>query len=245
MGGDAETAKPYLTQFTAYIEKAMAWPSGTIKGSFLIIKSGTMEYFQREKPVLAVLEPPLYFELRQKFNLKPIVEFDSPDLVSSRLLVVVKNPALTSLEQLNGKKIWTPLADFPQYLSRVVLGSKTDAAKHFKLKRVGQVLKGVRAVLRGEADATVLDDEQFALAKKMEGGADLRAIFQSAALPPMVVAGVAHRLTSSEEKNIAQTLMNMCQQPKGKDICREMLIRQFKPVNQRILKSAQVKYDQL
>ena len=53
--------------------------------------------------------------------------------------------------------------------SNVVFDGKGAAETRFQLKQVGVVTKGIRAVIRGEADATLVDPDQLVEAKKMEG----------------------------------------------------------------------------
>jgi hypothetical protein len=243
LGGDSQSAKPYIARFTGYIEEALTWPKGSFKGSFQVERPEILDYIKSTRPGLAVLEPPLYFELRVKEKLTPIAQLESKDLVSSRMHLVVKDAALTSLAALRGKRLWTTLAESPIYLSKVVLEGKVDATKHFKIKRIGQAGKGVRAVLRGDADATLLDDDQLASAKKMEGGDKLRSIFDSPALPALPLVAFGQSLSAKDQKALVLALLKMCSSPKGAPVCKEMRIQRFAAINAALLKETQKRFE--
>ncbi len=240
LGGDSATAQPYIDKFLRYVETATGWPAASMKGSFLTSKKEALDYIAGAKPGIGMLEPQLYFELRKSQGLTPILQVESAELNSPRLNVVVKDPAIKGLADLKGKRLWTMLADYPRYLSKVVLGGQADAAD-FTLKQIGQALKGVRAVLRGDCDATVLDDEQLAKAKEITGGGDLRALYTSAALPPIVVVQFGSG-AGVDKDALVKALTGMCGSGTGAAICKEMHIGRFVPVNAAIFGDAQGRY---
>lgn len=243
LGGDSAAAAPYIAKFNAYVEEALKWPKGSLKGVFFDNKREVTGYIKSTRPGLGVLEPQLYFELRAAEKLVPLAQLESKDIVSPKLHVVVKDPALTSLDGLKGKKLWTLLAESPVYLSKVVLAGKVDATTHFSLKRIGTAGKGVRAVLLGSADATVLDDDQLSEAKKMQGGAKLRSIYVSPALPPLPLVAFGTSLPAKDVKALVGVLLKMCSSQKGGPICKDMRITRFAPVNAALFKDAQKRYE--
>lgn len=244
LGGDSESAQPYIDKFAAQLETALKWPKGSVKGSFLPSRKEALAYLTAKQPGFGVMEPALYFELRKEQKLESVVQIDSADLNAGKLHLVVKDPALKSLADLKGKRLMTGLADSPKYLGRVVLGLKDDPTTYFSLKGTGVATKGVRAVLRGEADATLLDDGQLEAAKKMEGGDALRTIYSSPALPPVVVVTLGPALSADERKKLAQALLTMCGTPDGAAVCKEMHIGKFTPVSTDLFKTAQTKFEQ-
>lgn len=245
LGGDPEAAQPYIAKFLDTLEGPAGWPKGSTKGNFVTTRKEALAYIESSKPGLGMMEPQLYLELRKSHDLTPIAQVVSPDLASERLHLVVKDPAIQDLAGLKGKRLVTTLADAPQYLSRVVLAGKVDARQHFQtIKGVGQAMKGARAVLRGEADATLLDDEQLAAAQKLEGGAALRSVHDSPALPPLVVVVFGKALKPEEQKKLSKVLTEMCGTPKGGEVCKEMHITKFAPVSSPALADAQKRFEQ-
>lgn len=238
IGGDSAAAQPYIEKFLRHLETAAGWPAGSAKGSFLVSRKEAAAYIASAKPGFGMMDPPLYFELRKGQKIEPILQVEDKDLHSKKLHLVVKDPAFKKLNDLKGKRLWTTLADYPTYLSKVVLGGQVDAADHFDLKQVGQALKGVRSVLRGDCEATLLDDEQLAKAQEIAGGKELRAIHTSPALPPIPVVVFGDGLPAPDRAALVKALVEMCGTANGGAICKEMHIVRFVPLNQAIFGDA-------
>ncbi len=243
LGGDTDTAKPYIAKFAAHLEKAMGWPAGSCKGAFFADKKEALAQIKKASPGFALLDPPLYFELRKAESLQPIAQLEGTEIVSAKLNVVVKDAALSSLDALKGKKLWTTLAESPAYLSKVVFDGKVDAPKHFAMKRVGQALKAIRAVLRGDADAALIDDDQLAAAKKMQGGDKLKVAFSSPALPPLPVVVFGKVLKGAEAKKLGKVLTSLCGSKDGAAVCKEMRLTKIAPVKLERFSAAEKKLD--
>lgn len=242
LGGDAETAQPYVNKFAGNLETALGWAKGGASGTFLPTKKEAQGFIEQKKPGFGVLEPALFLELRKTQSLEALASVESADLNTPKLNVIVKNAAYKTLDDLKGKTVMTTLADSPRYLDRVVLGGTGSAETRFTLKQTGNVMKGIRAVLRGDADATLVDDEQLALAKKMEGGADLRVVHTSGALPPLMVVSFGTSLSDKEKKDLTKALTGLCGGAGG-DVCKEMHIQKFVPMSPAGLTAAQTKFE--
>lgn len=244
LGGDTETAQPYVDRFAAFLESSSGWPKSAtgLKGRFLSSKKEVQAYIETQKPGFGVLEPWLFFELKKSQGLEAVAQVESSDLNAPKLHVIVKDAALKSLDDLKGKRLWTHLAESPQYLSQVALDGKVAAATHFQLKQVGNAMKAARAVLRGEADAALVDDEQLAAAKKLEGGDALHSIFDSSPQPPVSVV-VFGGTAAVDKKVLAKSLTELCLTPKGAEICKEMHITKFVPLNAGLFGAAEKRYE--
>src|SRR5262249_51403029 len=129
-------------------------------------------------------------------------------------------------------------------LGNVVLDGKGPADTRYALKAIGIYTKGVRAVLRGEADATILSDQQLAEARKMEGAGDLRVVYESPPLPPLLVVSFDHQLSAADAQKLTKTLVSMCGEPAGGEICKQMHLQKFVAKNQAVLSAAQKRFEQ-
>lgn len=238
MGGDTAAAKPYVDRFARHLEMVMGWPTQTSVGTFFASRKEALAALEQTKPGFAVVEPSLYFELRARRQAVVLAQVVSRDLNSPQLVVVAKDPAIKTLGDLTGKRLFTQLADSGKYLSNVVFDAKGPAAERLQLKQVGIVQKGVRAVLRGEADATVLDPEQLAEAKKLDGGEALRTIYTSPQLPGLLVVAFAHL---SDAKKLGTSLIGMC--ATGGPICKELHIENFEVANAALLSNCEKRYE--
>lgn len=241
LGGDAETAKPYVDKLAAYIEKTAGWPKDSTKGQFFVSKKDVLAGIEQQKPGFAFVEPQLYLELQKASKLEVVAGVDSAELNTTKLNVVVKDPAYKSLADLKGKKVWTTLADWPRYLSHVVFGGKGPT--NLELKQIGAVTKGARAVIKGDADATLLDDQQLEEMKKLDGGAALRSIYSSPKLPTLLVVTFGATAAGGDKQSLAKLLTGMCSTPDGGPVCKDMRITKFVPVDNATIKAAREAYD--
>lgn len=230
LGGDRGSAQPYVDRLLRHLEGLTGWAAGSAKGAFVVSKKEALAWIGQAQPGFGMLEPALYFELRKSHDLVPLVQIESADLVSSRLHVVAKDPALKTLADLKGKRLWSTLGDSPRYLANVVLEGKLDLAG-VQLKPIGQALKGVRGVLRGDCDATLLDDDQLEKARAMTGGADLRVLASSPALPAIPVVAFGKGLSDPERAALTKALQGLCDTAAGAAICKEMHIGRVVPVD--------------
>ena len=243
LGGDTASAQPFIDKFCRYIETKMGWPANGVNGKFFSTKAEALAHIDAEKPGIAMLEPAVFFELRTKLKLEPVLQIESKDLSWTKLNVVVKDPTFKALADLKGKSLCAMGADSPVYLSKIVFDGKVDAVKHFTLKPNNQALKGVRGVLKGECDATLLDDETLAAAAKMEGGAELKSIYTSPKLPATPLSIVGKSVTPAEKKKLVEVLTAMCSDAEGKAICTDMRVEKFTAVDAASFTGFAKKYD--
>jgi ABC-type amino acid transport substrate-binding protein len=242
LGGDSGTAQPYVAKFAARLEELMGWEKGSCQGGFFADRQEALAYIKEKQPGFALLDPPLYFELREAQQLKLISQLSSPELVSPSLQVVVKDEKLDALAALKGKQLTTTLAASPRYLSSVVFDRKLEADKHFRLKRVGTALKGVRMVLTGKAEATLIDADQLAAARKMEGGQALKSVYTSPALPPIPVVVFGKVMKPEEAGAMEKKLPKLCT-GEGAQICQDMHLPGFQAKNPQLFAPTQKRFE--
>lgn len=245
LGGDSDVAQPYIDRFTKTIEAAMGWQSGSAVGKFFSTRKDTVAYIDSQKPVFGLMEPSLYLELRKERGLEPVAQTVSPDLSSPKLHVVVKDPAIKSVADLQGKRLFTALADAPRYLTTMIFAGTEvkDAATFFQLKPTRQAMRGVYAVLRGDAEATLLDDEQLAAARKIEGGQALRSLREARGLPPLPLVVFGKVIDAKERAKLTKVLHELCGTATGGPVCKEMRIVKFAPVDSVLFREVQQRYD--
>ncbi len=241
LGGDTATAQPYIDKFMRYVDAQAGWTPAN-KGSFLASRREALAYIDANRPGFALMEPSLYLELKKSKGLEVIAQVQSRELTTPRLHLVVKSAAFASLADLKGKSLWTLWGESPAYLTKLVFDGKVDAGSHFQLKAVGQALKGVRGLLRGECDATLLDDEQLAAAKKLPGGADLRILHSSGNLPPLPMVFFAGAGNAADKAALVKVLTGMCDSATGAAVCKELKIERIVGVNGAVFTEAEKKY---
>ena len=230
VGGTSEQAAPYIQKFLEYVEVAAKWPKGSSTGQFFPEPDAEFkEYLAKKKPGLGMLDPDQFLELMKKESLTPIATVVGKNQSLGHLNLVVKSPTLKTLEDLKGKTLTSTHLQSTKYLDRLVFADKIAVEKHFA-KRVpaASMLKAVKAVDRGEADAALLGDEEVAALKGMSYP-DLHVIWTSDALPPMPVVAFNKNVKPAEREAFAKVLLGMCADPKGGEVCKALDIEKFTP----------------
>ncbi len=231
VGGSAEQAAPYLDQFLRYIESKMSWPKGSASAQFFPEPEAAVSYAKDKHPAYGLLDPELFLELQKKEDLEVLVTVEGKNESLGHYSVVVKDPAYKTLEDLKGKSLISNHLQYPKFLSRVAFAGKVDAATFFKLEPTPSPLKGLKAVDRGEAAATLLDDNQLANMKSLPFGAELRVIYTSPALPPTPFVVFGKNALAKDRAAIVKMLTGMCADPKGAEVCTSLQVSKFSNPN--------------
>lgn len=243
LGGSTEQAAPYLDRFLRYAEIVLGWPAGAAAGEFFPDRQGAIQYIEHQRPGFGMVDPELWLELRKKDRLEVVATILGRNQRLGHLSVVVKDPALKTLADLKGKRLMSNHLGTPRFLSKVVFDGKLDAAGYFRLLPTPSPLKGLRAVDRGEAEATLLDDDQLEHMRSLEFGSALRVVFTSAALPPMAVVAFGRNTKPAERQAFAKMLFAMCSDAKGAEVCKALLITSFAPPDQAVYQEAVRRYE--
>jgi hypothetical protein len=241
-GGTSENSKPYLDMFVAYAQKHLkGWQP--ITAVFFEDRKEADKAIVDKKPGFAMLDVDLFLELRKREELVVLASVEGPSLTLGHLHVVVKDPTIKTLDDLKGKIIVSNHLKSARFLSKVVFDGKYDAATAFKLQPAIGPMKGLKAVDRGEAAATIVDDAQLANMKSQPYGQGLRTIFSSAALPttPFVALGK----NSKPEERIAMEKMvqGMCSDKAGAEVCKAFQITKFEKPNAAVYNEAIKRFD--
>ena len=225
-GGTSETAKPYLDQFAAYAQKALTgWKP--IAASFFPDAKSAQAGIAQAHPGFGLMDIDLFLELREKEELVVLAQVTGAIHNRGHLHVIVKDPAIKTVEDLKGKTIISNQIQSPKFVSKAVFGGKYDAEKFFVLQPTPSPLKGLKAVDRGEAAATIVDDAQLASMKTLPFAASLRTLYSSPAIPssPFVAFG---KVAKPEERIAMQKMLyGMCADPKGAEVCKSLQITKF------------------
>lgn len=242
-GATAQVAQPHIDAFLRQLETASGWPAKSSKGVWADDEQAMEKGITEMKPGFAIMDPEVYLALRKKNALEPIASIRGATFNKGHYNLVVKNAAFKTLANLKGKKVISNHVASPRYINKVAFDGKVDVEKNFVLEKAVSPLKPLRQVLSGDADAALIDDEQLARMKDLDGGDALKVIWKSAALPPTPVVAFEKLTTPADRKKVADALQKMCADPKGKPICDEMSVDKFAPVDKTAFVDAAKKYD--
>jgi ABC-type phosphate/phosphonate transport system substrate-binding protein len=223
VGGDEQSAQPYIDQVMRYAEQALGWPPNSAHGKFAGKEPAAVAYIEEQKPGFGIFDPETFLSLHKKYNLQPIATVKIANHKTDHLYVVVKDPKVKKLADLKDKTILSPYVGNPRFLSRVAFYKDgVDFEKDVKLQFKASAQTALKAVRDGTADATIVDDDQVAA---MAGiSKELRTVATSPQLPgtPAVAFG-AH----PDADKFQKMLLSMC--AKGGDLCKNLFIEKFTP----------------
>lgn len=245
MGGTQQQAKPYLETFFRELEKAMGWAAGSASGDYFEEPKAALGFIQAKRPGFGMLAPGLYMDLACKQAKEPL------DLVASivgvtgtenrgRYHVVVKDPALTKLEQLEGKRLSSNHLQNLRFVSRVIFAGKLQADKFFKLEPTVSPVKPIKQVDRGEIEAALLNDAQLEHMKSLPFGQGMRVLYSSQPMPPFPVISFGKIVKPADRDKVRKVLLGMC--AKAGDVCKSLQITRFDPIDPNAYKAAIQEY---
>jgi hypothetical protein len=131
-----------------------------------------------------------------------------------------------SLADCKGKTLASNHADDARFIDKVVSGKDFDLSD-FQVVETRRPVQTIKAVTRGEAECALVDDAQAATMKKVDGGAGLKQVWKSKALPPMVVVAFP-AAPAGEKKKFKNGLPKVCTGA-GQSACAEVGIRKLSP----------------
>jgi ABC-type amino acid transport substrate-binding protein len=241
-GGTPETAKPYLDQLAAYAKGKLAGFAPLNLMFFNDAKLANLA-IDDKKPGFAMLDLDIFLERRVKDDLVVIANVEGAIHNRGHLHILVKDPAIKTVDDLKGKTIVSNQISSPKFLSKVMFGGKYDAEKFFVLQPTPSPLKGMKAVDRGEAAATIVDDQQLANMKSMPFASSLRTLYSSPALPatPFVAFG---KVAKPDDRTAVQKMLyGMCSDANGAPVCKNLQVTKFDAPNQKLYDDVIKRYD--
>ena len=233
--GSAAQAQPLLDKFLGFAAKKLGWHSA--KGAFISSTSAAEGYIRAEKPAFAILSlrAMLPFHATHKLEILGQAEITQPG--GREYHLVSKSAA--DLGACRGKKLATNHAEDARFVERVVAGGAFKLAD-FELVATKRALQGIKMVQSGEAVCALIDDAQLAELAHIEGGKELRSVWKSAKLPPMVVVAFPSA-PAAEKKALANGLEALCKAD-GEAICKEIGIAALRPASAQTYAEVLAKY---
>ncbi len=243
MGGTAEVAAPFVDQFLRHLETVLGWPEKSTAGQFFSDRAGTIGHIESAKPGIGMIEPDLWLDLHKKHALTVVASITGPRQAIGHLSVVVKDLKYKTLGDLKGQVLTSNHLESPRFLSKIVFDGKLDAATFFKLQQTPSPLRGLKAVDRGEAAATLLDDMQTAQLQTLPFASSLRVLYKSEVLPAVPVVAFGKNITPADRDQIAQAMIGVCKSEKGAAVCKALQIEAIVAPDKRIYDSAMRRYN--
>ena len=243
MGGTAETARPYLEKFCATLEQPLGWPKGSCQGQYFEDPILAKDYIAKAQPGFGMVSAAVYLDQAcvKGAEVEPLAGVVLVGRsATTRYHVVVKDPALKSLDDLKGKRLISNHLGNPKFLSRVLFGGKIDAPSHFKLEPTKSPLKPFKALDRGEAESALVDDNQLAEAKGLPFGAQLKVVFSSEPVTPFPVVAFGKVAKPAVREAMRKTLLGLC--GGSPEVCKALQVARFEALSPTAFQAAAASY---
>ncbi len=246
VGGTSQQAAPYIQKFLEHIEGALGWPKGSANGDFFPEPDADFKKFLADKkPGIGLIDPDQFLELQKLEGLSIIGTVFGKNQSLGHLNLVTTDAAIKGPADLKGKIIASTHLQEPKFLTRIVFDGKFDA-KDFTLQKTVSMLKAVKAVSGGKADAALLSDEEVEWLKSPSSPyPTVKVVWTSPALPPMPVVAFNKNSTPAERDAFAKMLLGMCSDPKGAEVCKALDIQKFGPPDKTAYDAAMKKYSKI
>jgi len=185
--GTPTLVQPYLDRFVANAAKQNLWDDA--KGQYYQTRAAAEGFIAAEKPHYAILPLPVFLDFRLKYSLEVVGQVDV-SLAGGQQYFLLSRTA-TDLAGCKGKKLSSDHVADARFLEKVVARGAWTLAD-FEVVPTQRPLQTIREVVAGRADCALIDDAQMGDVAKLKQlspeAADLRPVWNSAKLPPMVVA---------------------------------------------------------
>lgn len=220
--GTADQAAPVLAKFLRHFEQRGGWSAETLRGVYETEATACAASYRREAPRLVVADLPTYLTQRRTWALRPLAHLGAAD--AQRYYLVVRAGGPRTVAALAGQPIVSVLRD-ARFVARVVLGGKLRE-QALTLRPTTRPLQGLRAVARGQAAATLVDEVTFRHLGQLQLEAPLESIYQSPALPGLTLLLSGKDAGRALERRVRQALPELCRGA-GAELCKTFAVPAF------------------
>lgn len=182
--GSPTLAQPYLDRFVATAAKQNGW--GDAKGQYYGTRAAAEEFIATQKPHYGIISLGAFLDFRLRYNLEVIGKV-AVSLVGGQQYFLISKTA-KDLAGCKGKKLASDHAADQRFIEKVVARGAFQLSD-FDLKPTQRPLQTIKEVVSGGADCALIDDAQMGEMAKLNGAvSEVKAVWTSDKLPPMVVA---------------------------------------------------------
>lgn len=213
--GSAASAQQYVDTLVAAVAKQNGWAAAA--GKYHTARSSAKTWIKEADPHYGILSLGAFLDLRGTYKLDVI---GSAEVVGGGgLQYSIVSASAASLADCKGKTLGTDHGDDVRFIDKVVSASDFDLAD-FQVVDTKRPVKTIKGAIAGEVVCALIDDAQLASVAKTEGGDRLKTVWQSKALPPMVVVAFPSA-PAAERKAFTPNLGKVCSGD-GASACKEV-----------------------
>lgn len=212
--GSASSAQEYVDRLMVHVAGENGWAEA--EGKYQTSRRMAKTWISESDPHYGILSLAAFLDLRAKHKLEIVGQAEVTNGGGRQYFVVSGSEA--SLDACKGKALGTDHGDDANFIDRVV-GKSDFQLGDFELVDTRRPMKTIKAAARGEVACALIDDAQKKSLSKA-GGDNLKVLWSSAELPPMVIAAFPSA-GSAEKKAFKGSLGGLCSGA-GSSVCKEV-----------------------
>ncbi|MDD5267094.1 MAG: PhnD/SsuA/transferrin family substrate-binding protein [Methylococcales bacterium] len=228
---NAKDANGAMSSMLRVVERVGQWQENSFNSLFTAKADECRKQMTEKNPKFAITSLGLYLELRSQHNLVPVVQPKIKGSTTERYRVMVQKDKYKSLADLKGKTLGGTVLEEPAFIGKIVFAGKYDPASFFVLKTSNQAIRALRSLDKGELDAVILNEQQFAGLASLQMKTPLEAVFTSGEIPLMGVVANGATTTAEERARFGKALEGMCTDTEGKKLCELFGVEAFTSVD--------------
>ena len=207
-----------------YLEKKVGLPEGQIEGSYTNDRKECLAKL-KERPAVVFPSLPIFLEHRRSLGLKPVAQLKVNGKVKDHFYVMAKKGSgIDKPEALSGKTLTGTHLGSSTFAVDIVLEGR---AKKLQLKPQRRGLRSIKAVLKGKADAVLLDGTQYHALQGTKLAEDLQVVHTSQALPTPPVTVIEKKAPKGFARKLGRALVAMTTDAEGQEVVRLFKIEGF------------------
>ncbi len=232
---DAESTTDVMLRV---VEEIGDWPKGSMTSLFTTKINECEKHLDEQEPQFAITTLGTFLAYREKLNLVPLVQPVINGSSSEKYRIMVRKGTFNSVESLEGKTVGGALVGEPVFFKRVIFKGKVDPETFFTLKSSRRVLSSLRALVKGDLDAVVVNSQQYRALGSLPFASELEVAFTSEEVPLVGVVANGQKTTPDERTRFSQALSKICTHQEGKQLCELFGVGTFIPADTKAFQKA-------
>lgn len=189
--GSPTLAQPYLDRFVATAAAQNGWSDA--KGQYYTTRAAAEQFIATQKPHYGIISLAAFLDFRIRYNLEVIGKV-AVSLIGGQQYFLISKTA-TGLDGCKKKKLASDHTVDGRFINKVVARG-SFVLSEFTLAPTQRPLQTIKEVVSGSAECALIDDAQLSELTKLSGAADVKKVWASQKLPPMVVAAFPNAPTA-------------------------------------------------
>jgi hypothetical protein len=224
--GSAAQAQPYVDKLVTVTATLNQW-SGGAKGEYHTTRDGAKGFISSADPHYGIFSLAAFLGLRETYKLEVVGQALVSRAGGQQYFIVSKDAG--DLAGCKGKTLATDHGDDTRFIDGVVARGAFRLAD-FTLVPTKRPLQTIKKVVSGDAVCALIDDAQNSELGKIEGAGNVKVVWTSDKLPPMVIAAFPSA-PSAEKKTFQTNLPKVCEGD-GKSACSEVGMQALRSAGQ-------------